>query len=91
MKEPEYYCKNGLSPLKAFEKGLLSREEYIGFLKGNIIKYIIRCEEKEDVLGDLKKATTYLYHLSLLFSGERFGLSPSGYEEIFNILKGVEE
>ena len=33
MSEPDYYNKNGLSPLKAFEEGLLSEEEYIGFLK----------------------------------------------------------
>ena len=44
MSEPDYYSKNGLSPLKAFEKGLLSEEEYIGFLKGNVIKYTIQLE-----------------------------------------------
>ena len=36
--EPDYYSSNGLSPLKAFEQGLISREEYIGFCKGNVIK-----------------------------------------------------
>ena len=37
LAEPDYYAGNGLSPLEAFKKGLLSREETIGFIKGNII------------------------------------------------------
>ena len=63
--EPQYYSKNGLSPLKAFEQGLLSEEEYIGFLKGNIIKYTIRAGEKtEDPLMDIIKASDYLSYLN---------------------------
>lgn len=49
-----------MSPLDAFRMGLLSRDEYIGFIKGNIIKYVVRCEYKGDVLGDLEKAMDYL-------------------------------
>ena len=60
MKEPKYYDKNGLSPLKAFEKGLLSEEEYIGFVKGNIIKYTVRVGHKEDNIKDCEKAIHYL-------------------------------
>lgn len=64
MSEPDYYNKNGLSPLKAFEEGLLSEEEYIGFLKGNIIKYTIRAGEKtEDSSLDIIKAIDYLHYL----------------------------
>lgn len=64
MVEPDYYAKNGLSPLKAFEQGLLSKEEYIGFCKGNIIKYVIRAGDKEeDALMDIVKALDYLHYL----------------------------
>ena len=63
MVEPDYYAKNGLSPLKAYKQGLLSRSEYVGFLKGNIIKYVIRSEDKEDPLLDIVKAMDYLHHL----------------------------
>lgn len=64
MVEPQYYSKNGLSPIKAFEQGLLSEDEYIGFLKGNIIKYTIRAGEKtEDSLMDIIKAIDYLHYL----------------------------
>ena len=64
MIEPKYYAENGLSPLKAYEQGLLSKEEYVGFLKGNIIKYTIRAGKKEDdPLLDIVKAMDYLHYL----------------------------
>lgn len=65
MNNPSYYNRNGLSPIKAFEKGLLSNEEYIGFCKGNIIKYTIRAGEKEDdSTMDIIKAVDYLHYLN---------------------------
>lgn len=60
--EPVYYALNGLSPLKAFEKGLLSHEEYMGFLKGNIIKYTVRCDKKGGS-EDMDKCIDYAEHL----------------------------
>ena len=69
--EPKYYNNNGLSPLKAFKKGLLSREEYIGFLKGNIIKYVVRAEYKEDAITDLDKASDYLNYYKELLGQEK--------------------
>ena len=75
MTEPKYYCKNGLSPLEAFRKGLLSREEYVGFCKGNIIKYVVRCEDKESWKQDLVKAGEYIEELAILFASEECGLS----------------
>ena len=67
MDEPDYYKSNGLSPIGAFKQGLMSREEYIGFLKGNIIKYTIRAGKKEDAIKDLEKAKHYLdFYLELL-------------------------
>ena len=70
MSEPEYYTMGGLSPLKAFEQGLLTKEEYKGFLKGNIIKYVIRAGKKEDALRDIVKAMDYLHHLYVCFNEE---------------------
>ena len=60
MNEPKYYCKNGLSPIKAFEMGLISKEEFIGFCKGNIIKYVVRCDKKDSMVSDIEKAIDYL-------------------------------
>lgn len=60
MSEPDYYNRNGLSPLGAFKQGLISREEYIGFIKGNIIKYVVRCDKKGQGVSDVEKASNYL-------------------------------
>lgn len=66
-KEPSYYNSNGLSPLEAFKMGLLSKEEYIGFCKGNIIKYTVRAGKKDDAIEDIYKAIDYLNHLKEAF------------------------
>ena len=58
--QPEYYKSNGLSPMDAFEKGLLSKEEFIGFIKGNVIKYTVRAGKKDDAVKDIDKAIDYL-------------------------------
>ena len=59
MNEPDYYSKNGFSPLSAMKNGLISRREYMGFLKGNVIKYIVRAEDKGGI-EDIDKAMDYL-------------------------------
>ena len=58
--EPVYYNSNGLSPNKAFEQGLISNEEFIGFIKGNVIKYVVRCGKKGNPIEDIDKAISYL-------------------------------
>lgn len=45
----------------------LSREEYIGFLKGSVMKYMDRLGKKEDDLSDSKKAAWYLNKLIGLY------------------------
>ena len=60
MNEPIYYNQNGLSPNNAFKQGLISHEEYIGFIKGNIIKYTVRCDKKGTPVQDIEKAINYL-------------------------------
>ena len=63
MVEPDYYACNGLSPIKAFEQGLMSKDEFVGFCKGNVIKYTIRAGKKDDPLLDIVKAMDYLTYL----------------------------
>lgn len=60
MSEPKYYCGNGLSPNEAFKQGLVSEEEFIGFIKCNVIKYVVRCDKKGQTLSDIDKAIDYL-------------------------------
>lgn len=66
---PEYYNLNGLSPIEAFRNGLLSNEEYIGFLKGNIIKYSVRCTNKNKA-EDMEKCKTYAEYLKEVLQDE---------------------
>jgi len=68
MNEPEYYAGDGLSPIGAFTQGLISQEEYIGFLKGNIIKYVIRAGKKDNAVEDLLKAKSYINFYMELFT-----------------------
>ena len=58
--EPFYYNSNGLSPNRAFEQGLISNEEFIGFIKGNVVKYVVRCGKKGNPIEDIDKAISYL-------------------------------
>ncbi len=44
-------------------KDKLDKNEYQGYLTGNIIKYISRCNKKGEKLKDLRKALTYLVWL----------------------------
>ena len=65
--EPEYYKGNGLSPIRAFKQGLISKEEYRSFLIGNIIKYVIRAGKKDNAVKDLKKARHYIdFYIELM-------------------------
>ena len=70
LDEPDYYAGNGLSPLEAFKKGLLSREETIGFIKGNIIKYVTRAGHKYNASEDMVKAIDYCGHLKRIYEDE---------------------
>ena len=61
--KPDRYCgKDGKDLLQLFEESLLSDDEYKGFLKGNVYKYLKRYEHKNGK-EDLEKATVYLNKL----------------------------
>ena len=61
--DKKHYKINGEDLITAMENGLVSKEQYIGFLKGNIMKYLVRCEYKNNTLSDLTKAKDYLNRL----------------------------
>lgn len=49
----------------------LSKEEYIGFLKGSILKYQLRLGKKENDLDDARKAMWYLAKLVQVFDHDK--------------------
>ena len=58
---PEHYKQGKIEAIKVME-GVLSPEEFKGFCKGLIIKYVYRADEKNGV-EDYEKAAWYLNYL----------------------------
>lgn len=50
---------------------VLTREEFIGFLKGNYIKYAMRAGNKGDPLEDANKALHYKQKLEEVLNNDR--------------------
>lgn len=57
MTTPKHY--EGLQPLEVM-RAWMSEEEYLGFLYGNVLKYLGRYKRKGTPLEDLTKAADYL-------------------------------
>ncbi len=56
--EPSHYCIGGMETIDYIESRL-TPQEYKGFLKGNILKYMSRANFKESEKQDLQKAHEY--------------------------------
>ncbi|MCP4049883.1 MAG: DUF3310 domain-containing protein [bacterium] len=59
VNHPAHYTAGGIETIDILE-AKLSKAEFVGFLKGNVIKYITRSGHKNDVREDLAKAKWYL-------------------------------
>lgn len=53
-----HYTDKSVQPWQAMESWM-SEEQFKGFLKGNVIKYLARCDDKGGKI-DLEKARHYL-------------------------------
>jgi hypothetical protein len=62
----EYYNAGGIEVID-YLKSKLSEEEYKGFLKGNILKYLSRSLYKGNEKGDYEKAAYYANKLNELY------------------------
>lgn len=58
VNSPTHYCRGGLECIEVI-KAELTPEQYIGYLYGNVTKYLWRYQYKNG-LEDLKKAAHYL-------------------------------
>lgn len=58
INSPSHYTQGEIQCIDAI-KAQMSREEYMGFLRGNLIKYTWRCRHKNGV-EDAQKANWYL-------------------------------
>lgn len=60
VKHPSHYCDGGIETID-FIRAKLTKEEFIGYCKGNALKYISRAGKKSrNVSEDLAKAIVYL-------------------------------
>jgi hypothetical protein len=57
----DHYMNMGVQPWKAMESWMTD-EQIIGFMMGNVIKYVARWQEKNGI-EDLRKASHYLEKL----------------------------
>jgi len=62
VNNPEHYTSGDIECIDAI-KSSMSHEEYIGFLKGNCIKYLWRYRLKGKAKEDLNKTNFYLNKL----------------------------
>lgn len=58
VNHPKHYTQNGVETIDVIKREL-SKEQYKGYLAGNIIKYLDRCEFKGNKEQDLHKAQWY--------------------------------
>lgn len=66
---PAHYNNGSIECIDAL-KSALGIEQYIGFLRGNAIKYLWRCGHKDHPLQEVKKAIWYADKLEEVFKGE---------------------
>lgn len=59
---PNHYKIGGIEAIDVL-KAKLSTEEFEGYLKGTLMKYMMRAGHKDDKLQDLKKAQWFMNKL----------------------------
>lgn len=70
VNRPEHYTQGGIECID-YLKAKLTPEQFEGYLKGNTLKYISRCEIKGNKLTDLRKAQWYLDKLISEFEDQK--------------------
>ena len=68
INHPSHYTQGAIECIDAIEAAL-SKEEYIGFLRGQIIKYAWRLNLKDTPLKNVGKTAFYLARLQEKVSG----------------------
>ena len=82
VSRPAHYNRNGIEAIKAIEASM-SRVEFMGYLKGQIFKYLWRYGYKGTPKKDLGKAKWYLDYLHEKIEGK-------SEKEISNMLKNLD-
>lgn len=67
---PNAHYQTAIQPIEFMQANMTS-EEFIGFLKGNIIKYTARCDKKDDPNKEVDKIIQYAEWLRDAYAGEK--------------------
>ena len=62
VNSPSHYLKGRKETIDVIQDGMTD-DEYHGYLKGNVLKYVSRYKFKGEPLEDLQKASWYLNRL----------------------------
>jgi len=62
VNSPEHYRKLDVEAIDIIEMSM-TQEEFLGYLKGNVQKYLVRYKHKGKPMEDLDKALWYLMKL----------------------------
>jgi hypothetical protein len=62
VENPDHYNTGAIEAIEAIRASMPS-EQYFGYLKGNVMKYLWRYDYKEKPVEDLRKADWYLNRL----------------------------
>ena len=75
VNHPSHYNSGSVECIDAIEASM-TVEEFVGYLRGQMIKYVWRAGKKDDARQDIEKALWYGNRLSVLLGGRLHG--PSG-------------
>ena len=70
VNHPGHYASGGIECIDAI-RAAMGKAEFIGFLRGNVIKYLWREDKKGSQLQDLEKASWYLKKMKEVIMNER--------------------
>ena len=62
INNPSHYNTGDIECIEAIQASMTTRQ-FLGYLKGNVMKYVWRHEYKGKMLNDLRKANWYLNKL----------------------------
>ena len=62
VENPDHYNAGAIEAIEAI-RASMDTEQYFGYLKGNVMKYLWRYDYKEKPIEDLRKADWYLNRL----------------------------
>ena len=69
VNQPPHYNNGKVECIEAIEASM-SDEEFIGYLKGNALKYLWRYRYKQNAVADLEKSNWYLTRLTDFYGAQ---------------------